>query len=60
MAKTALEQTPKEWQKYNLDQFYAAVAAVTGLRSEIKIDLVDLESCNSELRAVIEQEGIAL
>ncbi|MEJ2349179.1 MAG: hypothetical protein P8Y03_05300 [Anaerolineales bacterium] len=60
MAKTALEQTPKEWQKYNPYQFYAAVAAVTSLSPEIKIDLVDLDSCHSELRTVIEQEGVEL
>lgn len=41
-------------------QFYRAVAAVTGQISEIKIDLVDPESCQPRLRQIIEQEGIEL
>jgi len=39
--------------------FYAAVAAVTGISSEYKIDLVDPDSCRPVLRASIE-EGIEL
>ena len=38
-------------------QFYQAVAAVTGLSSEFKIDLVDAESCSTSLRRIIESEG---
>jgi predicted nucleotidyltransferase len=41
-------------------QFYRAVAAVTGVSSEIKIDLVDPESCKPRLRETIEREGIEL
>lgn len=41
-------------------QFYRAVAAVTGVSSEIKIDLVDPESCQPRLRETIEREGIEL
>ncbi len=40
------------------EQFYAAVAAVTGLNQHFKIDLVDPENCRSELRKMIEKEGI--
>lgn len=38
-------------------QFYRAVAAVTGLSSEFKIDLVDAEDCSTSLRRIIEIEG---
>jgi predicted nucleotidyltransferase len=38
-------------------QFYRAVAAVTGLSSEFKIDLVDAESCSTRLRQIIASEG---
>jgi predicted nucleotidyltransferase len=41
-------------------QFYRAVAAVTGVSFEIKIDLVDPESCIPRLRETIEREGIEL
>jgi uncharacterized protein len=40
--------------------FYAAVAAVTGLSPEFKIDLVDLAACKPSLRTTIEHEGIDL
>ena len=40
--------------------FYRAVAKVTGLSSEFKIDLVDPESCRPALRRIIDREGIEL
>jgi uncharacterized protein len=40
--------------------FYGAVAAVTGLSTEITVDLVDPDECPPALRAVIEREGIEL
>ncbi len=42
------------------EQFYAAVAAVTGLSSEIQVDIVDAEHCSPALRTVIERDGIEL
>ena len=42
------------------DHFYRAVAAVTGLSSEHKIDLLDLETCKPALRQVVELEGVEL
>jgi predicted nucleotidyltransferase len=41
-------------------RFYAAVAVVTGMSAEFKIDLVDIESCGPFLRKAIEQKGIDL
>jgi len=43
-----------------VDQFYEAVAVVTGLSSVFKVDLVDPESCRPSLRQAIEREGIEL
>lgn len=42
------------------ERFYAAVAAVTGLSSDIKVDLIDPDTCRPGLRTIIEREGIAL
>lgn len=42
------------------DRFYAAVAAITGISAEFKVDLVDAESCKISLRDAIERDGIAL
>ncbi len=42
------------------DQFYRAVAAVTGLSPDFEVDLVDPESCRSALRERIEREGVDL
>jgi len=42
------------------NKFYAAVAAVTGLSSEFKIDLVDPEACRLPLRKAIENDGVIL
>lgn len=43
-----------------VDRFYAAVAAVTGLSADFKIDLVDAEACKASLRSAIDREGIDL
>ena len=40
--------------------FYRAVAVVTGLSPEFKLDLVAPEDCQPSLRQVIEREGVAL
>lgn len=40
--------------------FYRAVAVVTGISPEFKVDLVAPEDCQPTLRHVIEREGIAL
>ena len=42
------------------DQFYRAVAAVTGMAATHEVDLVDPESCRSGLRQTIELLGIDL
>jgi len=42
------------------DQFYRAVAAVTGISSEFEVDLVDPEGCRPTVRQFIEHEGIDL
>jgi uncharacterized protein len=42
------------------EQFYAAVAAVTGLSAEFKVDLVDAETCKASLRKTIEHDGLDL
>lgn len=42
------------------DRFFAAVAAVTGLSPEFKVDLVDIADCKPSLRKAIDQEGILL
>jgi len=42
------------------ERFYAAVAAVTSLSTEIAVDLVDPEECPATLQTVIEREGIEL
>lgn len=42
------------------DAFYRAVALVTGLSAEFKVDLVAPEDCPLRLRQVIEREGIEL
>jgi predicted nucleotidyltransferase len=40
--------------------FYEAVAEVTALSAEFKIDLVDPQSCRPSLRQAIEQDGTEL
>jgi predicted nucleotidyltransferase len=42
------------------ERFYAAVAAVTSLRVDIPVDLVDAEQCSEDLKKTIEQEGVEL
>jgi predicted nucleotidyltransferase len=42
------------------ERFYAAVAAVTSLRGDIPVDLVDAEQCSEDLKKIIEQEGVEL
>jgi predicted nucleotidyltransferase len=42
------------------NRFFSAVAAVTGLSSEYKIDLVDPETCHPALMEAIEQYGLQL
>ena len=42
------------------DQFYRAVAAVTGLSSEFAVDLVDPQGCRPAIRLRIEREGMEL
>ena len=39
-------------------RYYQAVAAVTGLSPEFKVDLVDPETCRPTLLEVIERQGI--
>lgn len=42
------------------DRFYAAVAAVTGLSPDFKVDLIDPDTCRPGLMAVIERDGVEL
>ena len=42
------------------DAFFRAVAAVTGLSAEFKIDLVDPQDCRPALRHAIDGEGVAV
>lgn len=42
------------------ERFYAAVAAVTSLRADIPVDLVDAEQCSEDLKLAIEREGVEL
>ena len=42
------------------EQFYRAVAAVTGISSEFLVNLVALEACETSVRRSIEREGIDL
>jgi len=42
------------------DAFFRAVAAVTGLSTEFKLDLVDPQDCRPALRRAIEREGVAV
>jgi predicted nucleotidyltransferase len=42
------------------ESFYRAVAAVTGISSEFKVDVVAPEDCQPDLLKAIEQEGIGL
>jgi predicted nucleotidyltransferase len=41
-------------------RFYEAVAAITGMSSKFKIDLVDPDTCRPGLKDAIEKDGIEL
>ena len=41
-------------------RFYAAVAAVTGLSADFRLDLVDLDGCRPVVREAVEREGVEL
>jgi predicted nucleotidyltransferase len=41
-------------------EYYRAVAAVTGISSDFRVDLVDPETCRPSMRRSIDQEGIDL
>ena len=41
-------------------RFFAAVAAVTGLTPDFKIDLIDPDTCRPGLKAAIEHDGLEL
>ena len=43
-----------------LQNYYRAVAYVTGFSATFKIDLVDAEDCPESLRELIEREGVDL
>lgn len=42
------------------EKFYAAVAAVTGLNSDFKVDLIDPDTCSQALRRMIETQSRTL
>ena len=42
------------------DRYYAAVAAITGLSAEFKVDLLDSEMCKASLRDAIDWDGIVI
>jgi uncharacterized protein len=42
------------------DKFFSAVAAVTGLSPDFKIDLVEPDTCRAVVRASIEEHGIEI
>jgi len=42
------------------DQFYRAVAAITGISQDFRVNLVDPEDCRLSVRRSIEREGIDL
>ena len=42
------------------DRFYAAVAAITGISAEFKVDLVDGDACKASQSEAIDRDGIAL
>jgi predicted nucleotidyltransferase len=41
-------------------RFYAAVATVTGLSPDFKVDLIDPDTCRPGILAVAEREGVEL
>ena len=42
------------------DKFFSAVAAVTGLSPDFKIDLVEPDTCREAIRAAIEKHGVEI
>jgi len=42
------------------DQFYQAVATITGISPDFQVDLLDLEGCRPVVRRAIEREGVDL
>ena len=42
------------------ERFYAAVAAVTGLSPDFKVDLIDPDTCRPGLRVAIDRDGVEL
>lgn len=42
------------------DRFYAAVAAVTGLSPDFKVDLIDPDTCRPGLMVALERDGVEL
>ena len=42
------------------DAFFRAVAVVTGLSAEFKVDLVDPEDCRPDVHQAIDREGVAI
>ena len=42
------------------ERFYAAVAAVTGLSSDFKVDLIDPDTCRPALKVAIDRDGVEL
>jgi hypothetical protein len=44
----------------SVENFYSAVAAVTGMSATFKIDLVDPETCRPSLLEAIKKEGVEL
>ncbi len=46
------------WWGIGPDEFYSAVAAVTGLSPDFRIDLVDAETCRQAMKGAIEEHGL--
>lgn len=42
------------------DQYYKAVASITGLSSRFKVDLIDPESCIESLKKAISEQGVVI
>lgn len=42
------------------EQFYAAVAEVTGLSADFKVDIIDSETCLPAIREILVREGVEL
>jgi len=42
------------------DEFFSALAAVTGLSRDFKIDLVEVETCRKAVRLSIERDGVEI